>query len=210
MAEVLIPAGHTIRYQINFRAMQTVTNCVFKPMLRLDGTSDTFIPYGYEIPLTMKNTSDLDRKNSTIGFLKGNGDINTEETDHITTDFIPVPANTHLKFTQRKTTSYDIRARLNVYNADKTLRRSYWEGQDFQWDRWAFEIDVTQAGYYRFSLDSSLLSSVETTTTYTIPIDAPLTEGQSISNTVEITAYKGTNTLDTSLYNKPSMTIKYK
>ena len=46
--------------------------------------------------------------------------------------------------------------------------------------------------------------------TYSMPIDAPLTEGQSITDTQTISTFEGANTLDTSLTNKPSMSITYK
>ena len=46
-------------------------------------------------------------------------------------------------------------------------------------------------------------------TTYNIPIDAPLTDGETVSDTVEITAYEGENVLDTSLTIKPDVKIEY-
>lgn len=45
---------------------------------------------------------------------------------------------------------------------------------------------------------------------YNVPIDAPLTEGQSVSDTQTIEVFEGENTIDTTLYNKPTMEIKYK
>lgn len=38
---------------------------------------------------------------------------------------------------------------------------------------------------------------------------APLTEGQTVSNTTEIEVFEGENTIDTTLYNKPEMEIIY-
>ena len=43
-----------------------------------------------------------------------------------------------------------------------------------------------------------------------IPIDAPLTDGQSVTDTTTIPTYTGENTVDTTLTNKPSVEIKYK
>lgn len=45
---------------------------------------------------------------------------------------------------------------------------------------------------------------------YNVPIDAPLTEGQSVSDTQTIEVFEGENTIDTTLYNKPTIEIKYK
>lgn len=45
---------------------------------------------------------------------------------------------------------------------------------------------------------------------YNVPIDAPLTAGQSVSDTQTIEVFEGENTIDTTLFNKPTMEIKYK
>lgn len=45
---------------------------------------------------------------------------------------------------------------------------------------------------------------------YNVLIDAPLTEGQSVSDTQTISTFEGENTIDTSLTNKPQMSITYK
>lgn len=47
-------------------------------------------------------------------------------------------------------------------------------------------------------------------TDYTIPIDAPLTEGQSVTDTLTINTFEGENTIDTTMANKPNMSITYK
>lgn len=44
---------------------------------------------------------------------------------------------------------------------------------------------------------------------YNVPIDAPLTEGESITDTVTINTFEGENTLDTTLTNKPNMDTVY-
>ena len=43
-----------------------------------------------------------------------------------------------------------------------------------------------------------------------VPIDAPLTEGQSITDTTTISTFEGENTIDTTMTNKPDMSITYK
>jgi hypothetical protein len=43
-----------------------------------------------------------------------------------------------------------------------------------------------------------------------VPIDAPLTDEQSVTDTLTINTFEGENVLDTTLDNKPQMTITYK
>lgn len=43
-----------------------------------------------------------------------------------------------------------------------------------------------------------------------VPIDAPLTEGQSVTDTQTINTFEGENTIDTTMTNKPNMSITYK
>ena len=54
------------------------------------------------------------------------------------------------------------------------------------------------------------ISDGTNTTTVNVPIDAPLTEGESVTDTQTISTFTGENTIDTSLTNKPEMTITYK
>ena len=51
--EVLCPAGHNIRIAVLVRGDVTVNNIVFKPMLRAADTTPEFIPYGYQVPITV-------------------------------------------------------------------------------------------------------------------------------------------------------------
>ena len=53
------------------------------------------------------------------------------------------------------------------------------------------------------------VSDGTSTTSVNVPIDAPLTEGESITDTQTISTFTGENTIDTSLTNKPNMDTVY-
>ena len=54
------------------------------------------------------------------------------------------------------------------------------------------------------------ISDGTNTTSVNVPIDAPLTEGESVTDTQTISTFTGENTIDTTMTNKPEMTITYK
>ena len=66
-----------LNWRIYVISGQTVNNLVFKPMLRAADTDAGFIPYGYEVPLTVSQTGHTDK---TYGIYIGDTPLTEGET----------------------------------------------------------------------------------------------------------------------------------
>lgn len=68
--EVLLVEGYTVEITFNVYANKTVDNIVCRPMLRKAGTTPDFIPYGYQVPLTITNGTETKETIIPIGDTK--------------------------------------------------------------------------------------------------------------------------------------------
>lgn len=59
--EAILLAGHQIQLVVRIMTNFTADNLVFRPMFRLQGSTAGFIPFGYEIPLTISQTGQTDK-----------------------------------------------------------------------------------------------------------------------------------------------------
>lgn len=70
--------------------------------------------------------------------------------------------------------------------------------------------NVNNATAYGQTIDFTMPLKFSSIKTVDVPIDAPLTDGQSITDTLTISTFEGENTIDTTMTNKPNMSITYK
>ena len=304
--QMQIPAGVTGTMRIYIRNGTVCENLVFKPMVRLPDTSADFVPYGYEIPLSVNNTpqtfyigdSPLTAgqsisKTSTgvdISAVQGANTITTDlynkpEMSIEGVDYVGVgePVNDSWQIPLTVTHYTDNIFDKDAKNANKGYEDStciMWAGsipypymtgnipEDnncfvsekipaspntiyyltdgifkntdngiysvFLWNRFrmsdyqAFptEKTFTTGDDTKFiqlcvlkSYADTVMITTQPTETYiphvevnnvNVPIDAPLTEGESVTDTLTISTFEGENTLDTTMTNKPQMSITYK
>jgi hypothetical protein len=85
--------GHRSQIRLRVKAGYDVQNAVFKPMLRAADATPDFIPYGYQIPLTITNGTENKTSDIFIGDTKlSSGDYVDYETQTITRSGISEPA----------------------------------------------------------------------------------------------------------------------
>ena len=146
----------------------------------------SYIPYGYEIPLTISQTGQTD-KNYDIYI--GDSPLTEGET------------------VSKTSTGVDI----ELFEGENTISTTLYnkpsmsiEGLDYVGvgeptnDGWQIPLTVSDG---------------TNTTAVNVPIEAPLTAGETATKTstgVDIATADGTNTISTTLENKPEMTITYK
>lgn len=189
-----------------------------------------FITHGYEIPLTISHITDnlfdknahdtangfIDNKKVYWDGLKQYSTI--KDNNYFLSEYMPVTAGkgyypTDIYYYDALKEYYSI----FFYTADKQLIDVAY------YSRETVTPAPENAAYMRVCVaknkaDSAMMTTKPTSEyiphkqsiDYTIPIDAPLTEGQSVSDTQTIEVFEGENTIDTTLYNKPTMEIKYK
>ena len=105
---------------------------------------------------------------------------------------------------------YQISISDNVKYASLVVKKS--DNSEFtEADVWDVYFTYSGANAYKIPL---LVTSGQQSNQHTLYIgDAPLTEGETVSKTstgVDLELLEGKNTVSTTLYNKPEMTIKYK
>ena len=135
-----------------------------------------YIPYGYEVPLTISQTGQTDKSYDI--FI---GDTPLTQGESISKTSTGVNIELFEGSNTVSTTLYNKPATSMEYTDYAGV------GEKVN-DQWC--IPLTLNG-----------------TTTNVLIDAPLTEGHSVSGTM--TAYEGTNTLDTTLEVKPDVTVTY-
>ena len=164
------------------------TDVIFKPMLRLPDTSTDFEPYGYKVPITI---TDENSNTTERTFYIGNSRLLSGDTYTKTQAGINIPTTSGNNIID--TTLYN-KPEMNVVCNSNVLG----VGQK------------TNDGYI---LPITVTDSSNNSTNYTFQLgSSPLTEGQSISKTstgTDIVLLSGTNTISTTMGNKPEMRIDY-
>ena len=180
--EILCPAGHSIRIAGLVRGGVTVNNIVFKPMLRAADTTPEFIPYGYQIPLTVSQGQT--DKNYEI-FI---GDAPLGEGESVS-DTQPIEV-----FEGVSTISTTL---ANKPRIDITVFDYYGIASRVNGDYYQVKFKVTHNG---------------STRTIYIPVPNSMDEGDTVTNINPIPTEIGENTisLNWNTYPTTTMTIKYK
>ena len=224
--EVLLTETKQIRYSIRIRNGYNAQNVVFKPMLRLPDTSATFEPYQIGVGQRTRNLFDktncglvqVDAHGTTRFGSKLYGVENGEYTlacDNQSDRALYLHTITNGEYTTVNITSL-LPYTFTVQDIDVLIIRTT-TTQETDWDTLGvYNIMLVKGSTapasfipYGYELPITVNSTPQT---FYIG-NAPLTAGQSISKTstgVDIELIEGENTVSTTLYNKPEMTIKYK
>jgi hypothetical protein len=169
----------------------------------------TYIPYGYEIPISVQgenlfNISTMVDPDSAGKYLKNDGTTGNDAAFAYTT-YIPIAAQR-----VRLDNVVGGAASICCYDANKNFIR----GQVY-YQQSVILLNTSDAAFVRFSLKPVMQSNAALfgLNDYTFYIGGtPLTEGETVSKTStgqDIELFEGENTVSTTLYNKPETSITY-
>ena len=172
--------GATIN-QISFRVQANTAagSLTVKPILTDDSTvPQTYIPYGYGIPISVNNTPQT--------FYIGDSPLTAGQSISKTSTGVDIEL---FEGANAITTTLYNKPSMSIEGVD------YVGVGEPTNDGWQIPLTVSDG---------------TNTATVNVPIEAPLTDGQSVSDTLTINTFEGENVLDTTLDNKPVMKIEYK
>lgn len=234
--EVLLTEETQIRYSCRIRNGYNVQNVVFKPMIRLPDTSATFEPYQIGVgQRTVVQFTDWENGSTSTGVAQIGHSYSYCKTNTLLTtrrrsvDIVPVTDGTvtlditsgyqaaNIYFDKDglyigNTVTYHNDGYVTTLSSDVkyvafVIKKS--DGSAFT-DGDSWNVSIAYSGDKAYKIPLTISQTGQTDKNYNIYIgNSPLTEGQTVSNTQEIEVFEGENTIDTTLYNKPVMEIKY-
>ena len=177
----------------------------------------SYVTFGYEMPISCEqNLINSDTPIAQGTQLNSSGGDTYLSGAFDTAGFIDIAGYSTLKITLTNNSTTARILRVAWYDASQQYLAT--NTTSFSTATYIYDLSSlipSGAKYLKFSYlktdtDVKLLTYSQN---YTFYIDSPLTAGQSISKTstgVDIATTEGENTISTTLYNKPEMTIKYK
>lgn len=176
-----------VRFAFRASDSHDITPSDISNIMLVEGSTapESFIPYGYKIPLTVSQTGQTDK---TVDIFIGDSPLTEGETVSKTSTGVDIEL-----FEGENTVS------TTLYNKPETsiTYTDYIGVGEYVNGQWQIPLTVSDG---------------TNTTSVTIPIDAPLTASDTATKTstgVDIATYVGTNTISTTLENKPTMLVYY-
>lgn len=173
----------------------------------------TYVPFGYEIPILCEHNISEDVTYDADKMLGFDGEPISYPPYQTTSDFIAVTQQ-KIVISGTSVSSMNKLIRVCQYDENKIylgrLDSTLYGAIDYSF---TFTLGP-QAKFIKYSLyttDTDIIAKEVNDYTFYIG-DIPLTEGETVSKTstgVDIELFNGENTVSTSLYNKPEMTINY-
>lgn len=209
----------TVRVRVVIYNGTTVNNLVFKPMIRPADTSADFEPYGYQIPITVSQTGQtITNVDLEQGFTGTNTTKTYEQNKLNATNRLRTPSLVDF--------DNSVQNNITISNGFEFAIRWYTNGLYTSATGWVSTYTISAGETRSFGLTirhpdnsditnaESIMINVERRRDTDIYIGAdPLTQGETISKTstgIDLELFDGENMVDTTLYNKPTMTITYK
>ena len=216
--EVQILAGHSVSITLRIEQGYTANNVVFKPMYRKSDTTSEFVPYGYEIPLTISQTGQtITNVDLEQGYTGTDTTKTYEQNKQDAANRLRTP--TLIDFDS------SVQNNITISNGFEFAIRWYTNGLYASATGWlsTYTIPTGETGSFGLTIRHPDNSDITNTESITISIEkqrdtniyignSPLTQGQSITKTslgTDIALYQGNNTISTTLYNKPKMSLTY-
>lgn len=205
-----------VRFAFKISDSQNVTPSDISNIMLVEGSTapSTFVPYGYEIPITVqgenlfdKTATDVDKGFEEKRYIRDNGSTIGNANWNIS-EYLDVQSSSRY---------------ILIYGSNNetpgvcyyTSEKEYISGVSYNGQS-VIVLDIpSNAKYIRFSYmrSNDINPILQRVYDYDIYIGSePLTEGQSISKTstsTDIALLSGTNTISTTLGNKPEMRIDY-